>query len=228
MDPPTDAEKKDIANRFLSDKAARNLEEYATYFEYYETVSKGPSADTQIFVPERAYLSHVEQVSAFNKLISNVSQTNAEFIRFLAANDVVAKTWEPAIEDLLRVSLMISCDSWHYSFGHRLGDYVPRRWGYGQTFANFVEGCFPPPHQNEKLREESESALAQRGRLNAWKLKEWYKIKLRPTDDLAKHLIFDPDDRVLQVFRHVGFLKAHLHRSHHEDIRIGFSESLKK
>jgi len=227
MNPPTFAEKEEIANRFLSDEAASYPERYETYFRYYEMLLTGSPDDFVAYPAESGHLSHGEIVSFFEKLISNASQNKREFGFLLAANSA-ARSWDSAIRQLLQVSLMIDCEPWRKFSSHKAGDYVPREWMGGQSFADFVERCFPSSAQNQKVREESQSALAQRDRLHAWDLEEWYKISLHTTDDLAKHLVFEPEDRVLHVFRHVGFLKAHLYRSRDHSIDSSFKESLER
>ena len=225
MNPPSDAEKTEIARRFLSDEAARIPEDCAVYLAYYEKIFKGPSGAHVVNVDPPAYSNHGQVIQFFNDLINDTTQTRAECSGRFAAG-VTTKAREDAVRDLLQVSLMIDCAAQqNLPEGHRVGDYVPRSWGWGkQTFAEFVALCFPLPNPSQ----ESRSALAQRRRLKAWKLKERNKVRLRPTDHLAQHLVFDPERQILHVFRHVGYLKAHLYRSRDESVDIGFPESLEK
>jgi hypothetical protein len=228
MDPPTPAEKRDIANRFLSDEAAREPEKHQVYFRHYEALFRGSPGDYAVRIGRPVYSSHAEVISFFNKLIENVMQTKADFSSLFPTNVAVGAR-DHAIQALLKASFMIDCASkQNLPEGRKVGDYVPRTWGEKQSFANFVERCFPSSTQSRKVRQESQAALAQRGRLKAWKLKERYKVRLRPTDNLAEHLVFDPERRILHVFRQVGFLKAHLYRSRDEDIDTGFRKSLEK
>ncbi|KAI4641699.1 hypothetical protein J4E93_007797 [Alternaria ventricosa] len=225
MEPPTQAEKRDIAESFLSDEAAKEPEKHEVYFKHYEALTRGSPGDYAVRIGTPMYSSHAEVISFFNKLISNVMQTKADFDS-LFANILAPEARDYAIQALVKASLMIDCASKQNS--RKVGDYVPRTWGEKQSFANFVERCFPSSIQSRKIRQESQDALAQRGRLKAWKLKERYKVRLRPTNNLAEHLVFDPERRILHVFRQVGFLKAHLYRSRDEDIDIGFRKSLEK
>ncbi|KAI4625217.1 uncharacterized protein J4E87_005063 [Alternaria ethzedia] len=228
MEPPTPVEQRDIADKFLDNEAARKPETHAVFFKYYETLFRGPPGSYVVNVARPAYSSHAEVVRFFDYLIGNTSQTKADF-SCLYATDVAINVREHGIRALLQASLMIDCAlKQHLPEGRKVGDFVPRTWGQKQSFANFVERCFPSPAQSQQVRQESESPLAQRGRLKAWKLKEWHKLRLRPTDNLAEHLVFDPDGSVVHVFRQVGWLKAHLRRSRNEDIDTGFAESLEK
>lgn len=228
MEPPTQAEKKVIADRFLSDDAAKEPGRYTMFFRYYEMLLKGSSGDYVVNVAKPAYSSHREVVSFFDSLIRDASQSKANFSGLFAA-DVSIEAREHAVRVLLQASIMIDCASKQYlPEGRKVGDFVPRCWGEQQPFAKFVKRCFPPPVQSRKVRQESQSALAQRRRLKAWKLKERYRVRLRPTDNLAEHLVYDSGRGILHVFRQVGFLKAHLYRSRDEDVDMGFRESLEK
>ncbi|KAL7771915.1 hypothetical protein CFE70_001867 [Pyrenophora teres f. teres 0-1] len=113
---------------------------------------------------------------------------------------------------------------------HQVRDFVPQSWGQHQPFDEFVKGYFPPLDQSPEVRKEARSALEQRRRLTARRLEERHKVRLRTTDNLAEHLVFDKDRRVLYIFRHIGFLKAHLERPIRRDhgVDIGFADSLRK
>ncbi|KAI4615058.1 hypothetical protein J4E80_006564 [Alternaria sp. BMP 0032] len=228
MEPPTPAEKQDIANKFLDNEAAEKPETPAVFFKYYESLFRGPPGSYVVNVARPAYSSHAEVVRFFDYLIGNTSQTKADF-SCLYATDVATNVREHGIRALLQASLMIDCAlKQHLPEGHKVSDFVPQSWGEQQSFGKFVESCFPSPAQSQKVRQDSEDPLAQRSRLAAWKLKEWHKVRLRPTDNLAEHLVFEPQGTVLRVFRQVGWLKAHLRRSRNKDIDIGFVESLEK
>ena len=228
MKPPTPTEKTDIMDKFLDDEAGQNPEAHGgVFFKYYESLFRGPPGSSVVNVARPAYSSHAEVVGLFGCLIGNTSQTKADFSS-LYATDVATDVREHGIRALLQASLMIDCAlKQHLPEGHKVSDFVPQSWGEQQSFDEFVERCFPSPAQSQKVRQDSENPLAQRSRLTAWKLKEWHKLRLRPTDNLAEHLVFEPESSILHVFRQVGWLKAHLRRSQNEDIDTGFAESLK-
>ncbi|KAI4660481.1 uncharacterized protein J4E78_005184 [Alternaria triticimaculans] len=225
MEPPTADEKCKIAKRFLSDKAATELERHGFYFKYYDALfGKKPGDDTT-----PAYLTHGYVVLYFGTLIRYTWQNKGQFSAEFAAN-VDVKARESAIRALLQASLMIDCASkQNLVEGRNVGDFVNQTWKEDQPFARFVECCFPShAFRSPEVRKASQTALEQRGRLKAWKLTKHFKVRLRPTDNLAEHLVFDSERRILHVFRHVGFLKAHLYRSRDEVVDISVGNSLEK
>lgn len=220
MQSPTQPEKKDIAAQFLSDQAAQRPERYETYLTYYNEILRGRSGTFVVSVETQAFSNHRDIASSLVTLISKPSQTKADFDSTFAAS--VPKTErDHATRTLLRLALMIDCASNQY---FTIGDFVPRSWDEDKSLANFVESCFPLTNHNSAAR----LTESERKKLKAWKLKARCRVKLRPTDNLAEHLVFDRERRTLKVFRHVGFLKAHLYRSRNELISLGFEESLKK
>ena len=229
MELPSDEEKTDIAKTFLSDEAATEVEEYDCYFKYYNTLLSKKPEDHVLNIATPAYSTHRFVVLFFGTLIRHTWQTKEEFSDRFAA-DVGTEARDYAVRALLQVSLMIDCASKIYPEDYQMGDFVPQTWKEEQPFARFVESCFPSrSFQDPEVRKASRSALKQRGRLKAWKLgRKQFNVRLRPTDNLAEHLVFDSERRILHVFRQVGFLKAHLYRSRDEDVDISLGNSLAK
>jgi hypothetical protein len=62
--------------------------------------------------------------------------------------------------------------------------------------------------------------------LKCWKVKKRAHINFLPTDNLAEHMLYDPQDGVVRIFRQIAFLKAHLRLSAHLPINYGITESL--
>ncbi|CAE7010243.1 hypothetical protein PTNB73_00482 [Pyrenophora teres f. teres] len=228
MKPPTDDEKTRITSAFLSGQALERLTRYDHYFNYYEQCFAG-LPDNSFFQNDRpASSTHEGVVSSFDRLIGNVEQTEANF-RDTFDQGVSNTTRTHAIRALLYTSLMVY--NYEYNFpAHHVRDFVPQSWGQHQPFDEFVKGYFPPLDQSPEVRKEARSALEQRRRLTARRLEERHKVRLRTTDNLAEHLVFDKDRRVLYIFRHIGFLKAHLERPIRRDhgVDIGFADSLRK
>jgi hypothetical protein len=63
--------------------------------------------------------------------------------------------------------------------------------------------------------------------LKAWKLKKRCNLEFIPTDNITEHLLYDPKTKIVQVFHHMAYLKAHLRRSKDQPIDQPASESLK-
>ncbi|KAK4654963.1 hypothetical protein QC762_405890 [Podospora pseudocomata] len=105
----------------------------------------------------------------------------------------------------------------------RIGSYRPASWLSEESFTDFVSKSFP--HVSSTRISRVQDALAEEKSLKAWKLKERLGIKFRPTNNLAEHLVFDPDSQSLYLFHHAGYLKAHLDlwepKKNSRDIGIG-------
>jgi len=222
MQAPTPDEKKTIATTFLNEETAKDEKKYKTYITYYEKCFWTPPGGYSIPTQTPAYQTHDAVVLSFKTLIANVQQNKKHFCKIFPEG-ISLETSAHALRALLDVSLMIHNHE-DDSDEHTVGDFVSRKWEDDQCFAAFVQSCFPSPQSCKEAR----TALEQRRRLTAWNLAIRYKVKLQPTDNLAKHLIFDENERTLYVFRHVRFLKAHLERSTDESADTGFEESLKK
>lgn len=226
MKPPTADEKRKIATTFLGHEAARDPEKYESYFNYYEECFVRLPGNWFAQNDRPAYSSHDEVVSSFECLVARIEQTNADF-RNTVGEGVSYAAYTRAVRALLRASLMV--DNYEYNFpAYRIRDFVPQTWKEHQPFVGFITGCFPSPAQPPKICEAVRSALEHRKKFTAWQLEERYKVRLQPTNNLAEHLVFDEEPRILYVFSHVNFVRAHLERSINEPIDIDFNESLQK
>ncbi|KAJ4291767.1 hypothetical protein N0V90_009662 [Kalmusia sp. IMI 367209] len=229
MDSPNVNETRQILETFLHGQAAHNPEQYETFLRYYEQQFYGPGKKKMVAlsIDKAAYCKHTEVVIALGRLIASPDQTKRDF-RDTFPVDVVEEEKDWAIQTLLRVALMIDCASKQTAPpGHMLGDYRPRSWADDQSLAEFAESCFPSPVHSPAMRARIRIALGQRNRMKAWKLRERYGVRFRPTDNLAEHLLFDSQHRTVKVFRQVGYLKAHLSRSLHEPVSTDFKSALK-
>jgi len=55
--------------------------------------------------------------------------------------------------------------------------------------------------------------MKEKNALKSWKLKKRAHIKFLLTDNLVEHLLYDPQDNIVRIFRQTAFLKAHLRLS---------------
>jgi hypothetical protein len=69
--------------------------------------------------------------------------------------------------------------------------------------------------------------VKEKNALKGWKLKKRAHVKFRPTDNLAEHLLYDPQDNVVRVFHQTALLKAHLRLSIGVPIDCCVAECLK-
>ncbi|KAK3324488.1 hypothetical protein B0T19DRAFT_231347 [Cercophora scortea] len=90
----------------------------------------------------------------------------------------------------------------------RIGKYRHASWLPDECFADFVSRCFP--QVLAERRDRVAFVLDERKSLKAWKLKKRVKITFKGTDNLAEHLLYDPNNRVISLFHHAEYLHAHL------------------
>lgn len=91
---------------------------------------------------------------------------------------------------------------------YTIGGYRTPSWGPTDSFLNFVERTFEKDSASDS--KAGRIALEDRYALKAWKLKRMLGFQIRPTDNLADHLLFNERDNILFLFHHAAFLKAHL------------------
>ena len=121
--------------------------------------------------------------------------------------------------------LMVDCsDKDRHSAGYEVGGFRPVSWEGSERFTDFVRKVFPTDvHDREKVR----TAMKEKNALKCWKLKKRAHIKFLPTDNLAEHLLYDPQDNSVRIFRQTTFVKAQLRLSAHTSVCYGVPESLK-
>ena len=108
-----------------------------------------------------------------------------------------------------------------YSSGFNVGGYSLPSWELGEPFDEFVQRAVP---------RQDVAGVEVKGfnkALRAWKLKKRQKIKIRPTDNLMEHLLYYPETRIVRVFHHTAYLKAHLMRTQNEQIDLDIQSSIK-
>jgi hypothetical protein len=92
------------------------------------------------------------------------------------------------------------------------------RWQPSEPFIDFVSRCFP---KLAGLAESAaaKSALENQRSMKAWKLRARFRLSLKGTDNLARHLLLDlshPDEPALFIFHYTAFLKVQLERLQRE------------
>ena len=99
----------------------------------------------------------------------------------------------------------------------------PIKWLPSQTFVEFFQSAF-----TADLMEFWHSSI-RKHTLRAWKLNRRLGIQIRPTNDLAEHLVYSPTTKTLAVFHQVEWLKCQvrrtLERSLEESIEMSFAKS---
>ena len=98
-------------------------------------------------------------------------------------------------------------------------------WNSDKKLLKILEEAFDPTHPEGLTPTDVQ---AYKKALKAWKLRKRRKIKIRPTDDLLEHLLFNPTTRVLKVFHQVAWLRAQLGKTRDEPLDFDFERSLRR
>jgi len=93
---------------------------------------------------------------------------------------------------------------------YTIGVYRHASWLPNESFVDFITKCFP--HVAAEKRSQVATVLENKKSLKAWKLRDRLGIVFKRTDNLVDHLLFDPVNRILYLFHHAAYLKAHLDR----------------
>lgn len=193
---------------------------------YREVTNFNPSTYGEIAVPiNRSGLSsHTDVLSAVSRLKFQCNQRLEEFQKE-AFPDCLPVNRERAAKTTVQLAFMIdpsSRDGFPMAYRFENEDAFPVKWLPNETFIQFFNTAFP----TEPL-DFWHSSIRKRS-LKAWKLKRRLGIQLRPTNDLAEHLVYNPRMKTLTVFHQVEYLKAQVrhtaHRSLEESIETSFAK----
>lgn len=193
---------------------------------YLEVTNFNPSTYSEIAIPiNRSGLSsNADVLSAVSKLKSQYNKRLEEFQKG-AFPDCLPTNRERAAKITVQLAFMIdpsSRDGFPMAYRMENEDVFPVKWLPNETFIQFFNTVFP----TEPL-DFWHSSIRKRS-LKAWKLNRRLGIKLRPTNDLAEHLVYNPRMKTLSVFHQVEYLKAQVrytaHRSLEESIEMSFAK----
>jgi hypothetical protein len=206
--------------------AEDKLSSFSTYFKVYDSLTTPQYTTVQI--QPAALNSHEDIRRLALELRANPQTTREEFKDRVFpqnfADTEAAVDRERAINVAVQLMLMIDCsDKDRHCENYEVGGFRPVRWEGTERFTDFVKKTFPNGvHDQENVR----TAMKEKNALKCWKLKKRAHIKFLPTDNLAEHMLYDPQDGVVRIFRQTAFLKAHLRLSAHLPIHYGITESL--
>ena len=224
MQIATTDEKKLIVRDLFG--AEEKFNSFSTYFKIYDYLTTPRYTTVQIHPP--ALNSHEDIRSLAlelraNPQISRNEFRNKVFPQTLADPETIIDQ-ERSINVAVQLMLMIDCsDKDRHGAGYEVGGFRPVSWDGSERFTDFVRKVFPTDvHDQESVR----TAMKEKNALKCWKLGKRAHIKFLPTDNLAEHLLYDPQDNIVRIFRQTAFLKAHLRISAHTPINHGISESL--
>jgi hypothetical protein len=220
----TTAEKRSIVRDLFG--AEEKFYSFSTYFKIYDSLTTPPYATIQIHPP--ALNSHDDIRRLALELRANPQSTREEFKDKVFPQNLMgpeaAIDQERAINVAVQLLLMINCsDKDRHCEGYEVGGFRPVSWDGSERFTDFVRKVFPTDvHDREKVR----TAMKEKNAFKCWKLKKRAHVKFLPTDNLAEHLLYDPQDNIVRIFRQTAFLKAHLRLSANRPINQGITESL--
>ncbi|KAL2679269.1 hypothetical protein Neosp_010036 [[Neocosmospora] mangrovei] len=202
---------------------------FGAFFKHYNAVlspSTFGGAVTEIESP--VLKSHKDVLSCVQVLRSNPTLTFDKFIDLaFSGRDARPAEKEYAARAVISAVFMVNCASKnYYSEGFQSSTTMRVKWEPNQGFADFLEKAFTASPMTA-LDQDSKRDIPYRSSLKAWKLVKRNKIKIRPTNNLIDHLLYDPKDRVLHVFHQTMFLQSQIKRCKNVDFDMDFEESLK-
>ncbi|KAF5595319.1 hypothetical protein FPCIR_4479 [Fusarium pseudocircinatum] len=199
---------------------------FRAFFKHYNAVLS-PSAfgDAIAEIESPVLKSHKDVLSCVQILKRNPTLTlNAFFDAAFPGQDARPAEKEYATRAVVRAAFMVNCASKdYYSEGFQSVTATRVKWEPDQGFADFLEKAFAP----NSVTTLTQDTKRYKGSLKAWKLAKRNKIKIRPTNNLIDHLLYDPKDRVLNVFHQTMFLQSQLKRWKDVAFDLNFEESLK-
>jgi hypothetical protein len=220
----TTVEKRSIVRDLFG--AEEKFHSFSTYFKVYDSVTTSQYATVQIH--PSALNSHDDIRRLAPELRANPQYTREEFRDknfpqdFKDPETVIDQ--ERAINIAVQLVFMIDCsDKDRHGEGYEVGAFRPVSWDSSERLTDFVRKVFPTDvHDEGKVR----TAMKEKNSLKCWKLKKRAHINFLPTDNLAEHLLYDPQDDTVRIFRQTAFLKAHLRLSANMPLNYGTTESL--
>ncbi|KAF5962445.1 hypothetical protein FBULB1_14164 [Fusarium bulbicola] len=233
MFPPNELERNEIAKQLLGDVSvtASTNTAFKAYFDYYDSVICPYSpGDTAIHIDTPALQSHLEVLKYVQFLCANSALSREEFLTAsLPTGNIMSRERERVARAIVKVAFMVDCLSKDfYSEGLRSEGLSRVKWEENQRFLDFMKQAFASDVAQTTAQQENDiEALQEKKALKAWKLVRRYGIKIRPTNNLLEHLLYDPREKVLKVFHQTAFLRASLKRTKDEPLDLDFEQALR-
>ena len=221
MEPLTVNLHKAIAEIYIGPGASEHLNKYKAYLKHYQKSTVLPSPEKAIYQIDRPPLgSHAHIEHLVTKLRDEPTITRLQFENVLCAGkETLEQESQHAIRTILRVGFMLDCVS-KSSKASRKG--VRSQWQSSESFADFVARRIPKSEQGILIPDEDITASA------VWRLKQRSGVRIEKTDDIADHLLYNPDTRVLKIFHQMAYLRAQLRRSQGVAASLDLESSLKR
>jgi hypothetical protein len=183
--------------------------QFAAFRRFYDEVRpevRLPTYDGGFVIPINGIglSTHESVVQAVNKLRYGCEKT-AEAFWTEAFPPCVNQ--EGAARQTVKLAYLIdpaSQDGHANGFRFENEPIFPVKWQPEQKFKDFFNAAFPTNTQ------EVWAASRKHTSLKAWKLRQRLKLEIVRTDDLAEHLVYNPQTKSLAVFHQVEWLKAQM------------------
>ncbi|KAG5745529.1 hypothetical protein H9Q69_003570 [Fusarium xylarioides] len=231
MQPPTAFEREQIVCTLFGDDQVpyAKSSKFDAYFKYYcSVVCPGSVGNAVLELSTPALKSHSDVIKFVQALMQNPKTSFDEFSSTTVAYELpdLTLTEKRYIARVAtQVSLGINCTNTGYRPDITVGS--SPEWKGNTLFLTFVENAFNRSTLPEQQQDFTEVILHKKS-LKAWKLYQRYGIEIKATDNLVEHLYLDTRRKTLKVFHQVSFLRAHLEKTRHEPLDLGFEESLKR
>ncbi|KAI2611814.1 hypothetical protein GGR54DRAFT_632799 [Hypoxylon sp. NC1633] len=222
---PDENEKQKIVGQLLG--ATIDLQDantlFKAYFKHYKcAICSGGAKDTTIEIETPAIQHHADVLSCAKSLCKNYTSSRDELTSswFLDRTTTTAER-EHISRAIVSVTFMIDCNEKDYYPRGLHGEGPRAKWEGSQSFVGFLDTSFP--YQEDDTAGVTSS---QKTSLKAWKLVKRYGIKIRGTDNLLEHLLYNPRERSVSIFHQVAYLRSHLRRSRDASLDSDFAQSL--
>ena len=200
------------------------------FFKYYTELTASYDPDTG--------LGELPALQTHEDLLEIIRQLklNPEITRIALANKIYGTSGEivPPIEDqerainlAVKVMVMVNCSAERQSSGLLEHGAYQIPWRGDNTFCQFIQDIFPKMDNPTINADDSNPPLDMKTALAARNLKKQIGLKIRPTDDIRRHLKLDRTEKIVDVYHHTAFLKEHLRLTKDQPPDMSVSDSLR-
>jgi hypothetical protein len=178
-----------------------------------------------------ALQTHENLFDIIQQLKMNPDTTRAELAENIFGTSPVnappIEDQERAINLAVKVMVMVNCSAERQSSGLLEHGAYQITWRGDVTFSQFVHDIFPKTNNPTINSDDSKPPLDMKSALMARRLQKLIGLKLRPTDDLRRHLKMDRIENSIDIYHHTAFLKEHLRLTKDKPRNMSVSDSLR-
>ena len=200
------------------------------YFKYYAELTASYDPDPGLGgLP--ALQTHEDLIEIIRQLKLDPETTRVALAtKIYGASGVRAppvEDQERAINLAVKVMVMVNCCAERQSSGLLEHGAYQTPWRGENTFCQFIQDIFPKTDNPTINADESTPPMDMKSVLTARNLKKQIGLKIRPTDDIRRHLKLDRTEKTVDVYHHTGFLKEHLRLTKDKSPDMSVSDSLR-